>query len=971
LDLDQHPSTSRVHAEQIGTQNEPIAIPSNASSSSTVYDSEPDPSPHNNPKLGQTHEPSPDSEAEAIRRKKLKILREGDWLGLELQKPIELRYGNFNDDDREAVGKRRKPSYGKRAKYESKRRIVESPFAVHRKDMMERQLGVGKEMVRVGSEATESVRIYIDGKWRRDGGTVSDVRSSRPDVMRLPSHSSDVMLLDIEGSRVGGSQRSLSLEHFNMPAANNTHVQSSMDPPPPRHRRDSLLSQMRSTSSPCPHLHYGQVAESNDAEPSSTFKSPELTSAKIRRAAQQQQSSSSSQLPSPQLHHPVPKRSHVLDINEGDAARRNHERREQHGNEGGDDIGLSSTAAQLESKAEDEEMWKKFTNDQDNEDDTHDRVIPSRSQPSPELEGSSGIEERRRAEKERRLNSAQTYLSTRPTGPTGQKRKMMMLSPSVVGTSSLTKGSGSHSQLPPLKYFQAPLEEELEHELEREANLTQKFWQNSKPRRTTTVPNPEPRPVLEQPRYTDPFGSDATPFSQIGRNNTSPLPAINQQVASPNPDCTFLPYRSPDREPLQFQPTTIFPYQKPQAPKIFTAKPQLNTQPFKPPVDADPDASWKKFVLTSSYNSSDSEKNYNPLRRNFWKYERQDREQRMQQRRNEIEVNEASVRGMAPSSASWDGRTFGGGLRDERSESGPFVSSSPIPNPFRPNAVRSHGQILDSTAGSGFPTEVGSDLSYPQQHSHKRPRAPTEAPDDSLASVAATYGPSQYPEYTDDELSDIDLVPLTRPVEHHSVLAPSEASAPRVLTVTEIDARYDDDTAALDFRFQQSDRTRRQAEALLKRGVGGLKRKVSGLDKRVRPAKSRFFKNSAGKQTVQRRTAGRRAEQPSTHTVARTVSTVSNVSTALDSDKENEILAMGRAYVASARGEHNGPAGTAVHPQPKVGAVRDGHGKNVERGPKILSRGNRIPKFKDLNAERKKESDVYALPLSDAEDIED
>jgi hypothetical protein len=439
----------------------------------------------------------------------------------------------------------------------------------------------------------------------------------------------------------------------------------------------------------------------------------------------------------------------------------------------------------------------------------------------------------------------------------------------------------------------------------------------------------------------------------------------------PNPDRTFLPYRSPDTEPLQFQPTTTLPYQKPQAPKIFPAQPQLKTQPLKPPVDADPDASWKKFVLTSSYNSSDSEKNYNPLHRNFWKHERQDREQRVQERRNEIVVNEASIRGMAPSSASWDGRTFGGGLRYERSESELFVSSSPIPNPFRQNIVRSHGQILDSAAGSGFPTEVASNLSYPQQYNHKRRRATTEAPDDTLASVAATYGPSQYPDYTDDELSDIDLVPLTRPVEHHSVLAPSEASAPRVLTVTEVDARSDDDTTALDFRFQQNDRTRRQAEDLLKRGVGGLKRKVSGPDKRGRPAKSRFFKISAGKQTVQRQTAGRRAEQPSTHTVARTISAVSIMSTVLDSDKENEILRMGRAYVASARKERNGPAGSAVRPQPQVRVVRDGHEKNAERGPKMLTRGNRIPKFRDLDAERKKESDVYALPLSDAEDIED
>ena len=112
---------------------------------------------------------------EILRRKKLKLLRDSDWLGLHLQEPVKLKYASTGVDDN--IGKRRRLKPGHEARYE-KHYMPTSP--AHR-----------------GCDAVSQVRVAIDGKESRVGVSSSAAPHSHGRAPPLlSSQSSEPMLLE-------------------------------------------------------------------------------------------------------------------------------------------------------------------------------------------------------------------------------------------------------------------------------------------------------------------------------------------------------------------------------------------------------------------------------------------------------------------------------------------------------------------------------------------------------------------------------------------------------------------------------------------------------------------------------------------------------------------------------------------------------------------------------------------------------
>lgn len=131
-----------------------------------------------------------------------RILRRGDWVGVSLQRPLQLAFASPNHVD--LVGRRRKVTDGHRAQYNYKMQsLIGSPFTkpnlVHSQGSLD---GQGPEMAHLGEV---DVRISIGGRVVHPGISSSSGRSTNQqpsDRNHLcePSQrtSSDVMLLDNE-----------------------------------------------------------------------------------------------------------------------------------------------------------------------------------------------------------------------------------------------------------------------------------------------------------------------------------------------------------------------------------------------------------------------------------------------------------------------------------------------------------------------------------------------------------------------------------------------------------------------------------------------------------------------------------------------------------------------------------------------------------------------------------------------------
>lgn len=115
-----------------------------------------------------------EDEIEVLRRKKLKLLRDSDWLGLHLQEPVKLKYAPTGVDDN--IGRRRRLKPGHEARYE-KQHMHSSP-------------------ARCGYDVLSQVRVAIDGKERRVGIRSSAAPSQGRAPPPISSQTSEPMLLE-------------------------------------------------------------------------------------------------------------------------------------------------------------------------------------------------------------------------------------------------------------------------------------------------------------------------------------------------------------------------------------------------------------------------------------------------------------------------------------------------------------------------------------------------------------------------------------------------------------------------------------------------------------------------------------------------------------------------------------------------------------------------------------------------------
>jgi len=129
-----------------------------------------------------------------------RLLRKGDWVGVTIQKPLELVYGSVKD--REDIGRRRKVKQDQRARYRSAHSYIESPFPARnrshayndrRMEHMERSQPIAPDVrISIGGRTVPPGVSSSTGK--RRGPSTGGRRSSR-------AVSSEVLLLDSESSR--------------------------------------------------------------------------------------------------------------------------------------------------------------------------------------------------------------------------------------------------------------------------------------------------------------------------------------------------------------------------------------------------------------------------------------------------------------------------------------------------------------------------------------------------------------------------------------------------------------------------------------------------------------------------------------------------------------------------------------------------------------------------------------------------
>ena len=561
------------------------------------------------PKLHKADVTDIDHEMEILRRKKLKLLRDSDWLGLHLQEPLKLKYAPTGVDDN--IGRRRRLKPGHEARYE-KQHMHSSPG-------------------RRGYDTLSQVRVAIDGKERRVGISSS---AAPPSHGRAPppmsSQSSEPMLLEgrlgSEASYVarGQSESRQQGRHRSDSHRSNQRAQNAYTGEPDQHEKEAApprenLGRLATAANGQPMLHetppsfssssirkraeelgcapydrgggdyFKTLSFSPSAHHSSQEKLPQLPRP-IRPAHQSNNHDARKKgrliMPSspPVLHHPVPRRamSKVLRTNSIEIA--------------------SSVAAtvgevpkQTEMAKKEDEMWKNWLDEDatdgsdtgpgpDETDDEQDRqrsITPGVSQyvprqsPVQECERSStpGVSEyvppRLAAE------ISESLQGRRSSGPSAES----------IASSAATNGSLAHNAM----RISSPV--------------------NSTTMSASRTPSAHPQAAFSL--------SQAAATTASRAFSGSPRPEFRSRISLPLPDAratqrvdddsawrAFL--RSPSE--LRFDVESPRPFQKP---PIRRPTKQEKLKPKTP----DPDAAWKSFVLT---NDSDSE-GENPAFNSFWK----------------------------------------------------------------------------------------------------------------------------------------------------------------------------------------------------------------------------------------------------------------------------------------------------------------------------------------------------------------
>jgi hypothetical protein len=143
---------------------------------------------------------------ESVLEKRRKILQKGDWVGVNIQRPLQLAFASPMEEAN--IGRRRRLTDGHRARYNSKQIHITSPFPSQSRLLANH--GPNQEGPQRREPARTDVRISIGGR------VVPPGISSSSAPRRMGSHStsarrrsqttlSDVMLLDAEASITQGS----------------------------------------------------------------------------------------------------------------------------------------------------------------------------------------------------------------------------------------------------------------------------------------------------------------------------------------------------------------------------------------------------------------------------------------------------------------------------------------------------------------------------------------------------------------------------------------------------------------------------------------------------------------------------------------------------------------------------------------------------------------------------------------------
>ncbi|KAN0112802.1 hypothetical protein V8E51_005753 [Hyaloscypha variabilis] len=145
-------------------------------------------------------------EEESLSEKRRKFLRKGDWVGVSIQRPLQVAF--VSPTKEENIGRRRKVVDGHRARYSSKQLHITSPFSSS-KQLLANQRS-SQERLQAKEPPRTDVRISIGGRVVPPGVSSSSAPRRTGSHLtithkRSQTTSSDVMLLDASGSVTQGS----------------------------------------------------------------------------------------------------------------------------------------------------------------------------------------------------------------------------------------------------------------------------------------------------------------------------------------------------------------------------------------------------------------------------------------------------------------------------------------------------------------------------------------------------------------------------------------------------------------------------------------------------------------------------------------------------------------------------------------------------------------------------------------------
>lgn len=528
-----------------------------------------------------------EDEMEILRRKKLKLLRDSDWLGLNLQEPVKLKYAPTGVDDN--IGRRRRLKPGHEARYD-KTHVRLSPARHHNYD------------------TRSEVRVTIGGKERR-----ADVRSSaapsKGTAPPISSQSSDVMLLDNDrgridseashfsygqhGSRRQGHRRSNSYmseqRAYNAAlAVPNKHGKA--DTPP---REDLGLLAAEATRQPRAdenaHASFSSSSIRKMAEARGYAVHDDEEGDRLKSLFSSSQHSGSQVLPPlppvelygdghvrhngrlimpsspPSLHHPVPRRatSQILRTNSLDLA-----------------SSAAATVGELPKLTEAEEhgdkMWKEWLDE--------DAADGSDAGPGPD-------EEDREQSPQRSITPGVSQYV--PQGAPSQSSQSSRQSPSIGASAELSvsvRGS--------------------------DASMPQNMMRLSSSVNSTTLSASRTPSLHNQAINT--HGAAPAMVAPTRPQQPAPQPEVRQRVSLPLPvvpvahrvddDAAWKTFLQSPSE-LRFNSASLRPLQKPP----IRRPPPQEKQKRKAP---DPDAAWKSFVLTNDSDSEEENAAFNSFLKN-------------------------------------------------------------------------------------------------------------------------------------------------------------------------------------------------------------------------------------------------------------------------------------------------------------------------------------------------------------------